>query len=238
MRYLHLCIANVFFPKKTTGHVNEGELEMLDLTLYFILGHTRKKLDMKGDRSDTSLLVVLIDHLMTFREYATNIHQSSYEGSLCAGGVITPILIAVGVPLNTPDVTANYIDMEHLKKKDFLDKSAPTDQLQFKFKHPKLGHSRLALPCKEYTTVRTGNNIDIDLPPSILVNVHVPFHDEPSMGSESQEEAEVNQAEAEQEGILRRVHFSRPSMARTSTARPNSVKPSSLMSKRTRVKLQ
>jgi len=55
LRYLHLCIANAFFPKKTTGHVNEGELKILDLTLCFILGQTRKKIEMEGDRADTSL---------------------------------------------------------------------------------------------------------------------------------------------------------------------------------------
>ena len=122
---------------------------------------------MKGDRSDTSLSVVLIDHLISFLEYATGIHQSGYRGSLCARGVITPILTAAGVSLHTLNVTTNYIDMEHLRKKGFLDRSASADQFQFKFKHPKLGLSRLALPCKEYTTVRTGNNIDFDPPPSI-----------------------------------------------------------------------
>ena len=65
LSYLHLCIANTFFPKKTTGHVNEGELRMLDLTLCFILGHTRKQIEMEGDRSDTSLSVVCIDHFMS-----------------------------------------------------------------------------------------------------------------------------------------------------------------------------
>jgi len=208
LRYLHLCIANAFFPKKTTGHVNEGELKMLDLTLFFILGKIMKKIEMEGDRSDTSLSVVLIDHLISFREYATGIHQSGYGGSLCDGGVITPILIAAEVPLHTPNVTTNYINMEHLRKKGFLDRSAPADQFQFKFKHPKLRLSRLALTCKEYTTVRTGNNIDFDPPPSILVNVHVPFHDEPSIGSESpEEEAEFNQAEAEQEEHTRPSTF-------------------------------
>ena len=120
---------------------------------------------MEGDRADTSLSVVLINHLIRFREYATGIHQSGYGGNLCAGGVITPILIAAGVPLHTPTVTVNYIDMEHLKKKGYLDRSPPAKQLHFKFKHSKLGLSRLALPCKEHTKVRTGKNIDFDPPP-------------------------------------------------------------------------
>jgi len=233
LRYLHLWIASAFFPKKTTDHVNQGELKMLDLTLCFILGQTRKNIVMEGDRADTSLSVVLTDHLIGFREYATDIHQSGYGGSLCAGGVITPILIAAGVPLHTPTVTANYIDMEYLKRKCYLDRSAPADQLHFKFKHPTLGLSRLALPCKEYITVRIGNNIDFDPPPSILVNVLAPLQAESNMGSESQEEgAEFNQEEAEQEA------YTRPSMARPNMNKLSSVELNSLMSKKTRVKLQ
>ena len=84
LSYLHLCIANTFFPKKTTDHVNEGDLRMLDLTLCFILGQIRKKIEMEGDRADTSLSVVLIDNLIGFRKYATGIHQSGYGGNLCA----------------------------------------------------------------------------------------------------------------------------------------------------------
>ncbi|AAF63127.1 Hypothetical protein [Arabidopsis thaliana] len=204
LRYLHLCIASAFFPKKTTGHVNEGELKLLDLTLCFILGRTRNGIEMEGDRADTSLSVVLIDHLIGFREYAAGIHQSGYGGSLCAGGVITPILIAVGVPLHTPTHTSTYIDMEYLKRKCYLDRSAPADQLYFKFKHSTLGLSRLALPCKKFTTIRIGNNIDFDPSQSILVNVLAPLQAEPSIGSESQEEgAEWNEEEAEQEAYTR-----------------------------------
>ncbi|KAG7529717.1 hypothetical protein ISN44_Un124g000010, partial [Arabidopsis suecica] len=208
-----------FFSYKCEGYKEESCLFLATLKLHFYADEREKELH-KGVGYITfmvygihySLAIRQVDALFKFptyfREYATGIHQSGFGDSLCAGGVITPILIAAGVPLHTPTVTANYIDIEHLKKKGFLDRSAPAKQLQFKFKHSKLGLSRLALPCKEYTTVRTGNNIDFDPPPSILVNVHVPFHEEPSIGSESQEEGvEFNQAEAEQEEHTRPSTF-------------------------------
>jgi len=50
LRYLHLCIANTFFPTKTTSHINENELGMLDLSMCFILGYTKSGLEMVGDR--------------------------------------------------------------------------------------------------------------------------------------------------------------------------------------------
>jgi len=98
--------------------------------------------------------------------------------------------------------------MEYLKRKCYLDRSAPADQLYFKFKHSTLGLSRLALPCKKFTTIRIGNNIDFDPPQSILVNVLAPLQAEPSIGSESQEEgAEWNEEEAEQEAHTRPSNF-------------------------------
>ena len=75
LRYLHLCIANTFFPTKTTSHINENELGMLDLSMCFILGYTKSGLEMVGDRWDTSFFVVFIDHLMSYREYASQIAE-------------------------------------------------------------------------------------------------------------------------------------------------------------------
>ena len=169
LRYLHLCILNTFFPTKTTSHINENELGMLDLSLCFILGYTKSGLEMVGDRSDTSFFVVLIDHLMSYREYATRIHQSGLVGTLCVGGVITPILVAARVKLYVPDVTPNYIDIEYLRRKEFLDRSVPIDLFLFKFKHPKLGPCKLPLPCTSHTIVRIGNNINFE-PPLIHIS--------------------------------------------------------------------
>ncbi|KAG7603847.1 hypothetical protein ISN45_At05g028830 [Arabidopsis thaliana x Arabidopsis arenosa] len=127
IRYLHQCIANTLFPKKTTGFVDEGELCMLDQALVFILRETKDGRKMAVDRADTSLNVVLLDHLMSYREYATTIHRSGIRGSLCVGVLLTPILGAVGIHLGTPDVHPKYLDLDYLRGKDYLDKTTSVE---------------------------------------------------------------------------------------------------------------
>jgi len=70
---------------------------MLDQALVFILRETKDGRKMAVDRADTLLDVVLLDHLMSYREYATTIHRSEIRGSLCVGVLLTPILGAVGI---------------------------------------------------------------------------------------------------------------------------------------------
>jgi len=67
------CIANTLFPKKATGFVGEEELCMIDQSLVFILSETKDGRKMAGDRADTSLSVVLLDHLLSYKEYVATI---------------------------------------------------------------------------------------------------------------------------------------------------------------------
>ena len=99
---------------------------------------------MAGDRADTSLTIVLLDHLLSYRQYAATI----LRGSLCVGGLLTLRLGAVGMQFGTPDVFPKFIDLDYLKGKDFLDKTTPADHYLFKFNHPELGPSLLPLPCE------------------------------------------------------------------------------------------
>jgi len=83
IRYLHQCIANTLFPKKATAFVSEEELCMIDQSFVFILRETRDGKKMASDRADTSLSVVLLDHLLSYKEYAATIHRSGiYESFL------------------------------------------------------------------------------------------------------------------------------------------------------------
>jgi len=138
IRYVHQCIANTLFAKKATGFVGEEELCMIDQSLVFILRETTDGRKMAGDRADTSLSVVLLDHLLSYREYAATIHRSGIRGSLCVGGLLTPILGAVGMEFGTSDMFPKFIDLDYLKGKDFLEKTTLADRYLFKFNHPKL----------------------------------------------------------------------------------------------------
>jgi len=147
IRYLHQCIANTLFPKKATAFVSEEELCMIDQSLVFILRETKDGRKMAGDIADTLLSVVLLDHLLSYKEYAATIHRSGIRGSLCVGGLLTLILGAVSMEFGTPDVLPKFIDLDYLKGKDFLEKTTPADRYLFKFNHSELGPSLLPLPC-------------------------------------------------------------------------------------------
>jgi len=141
---------------------------MIDQSLVFILRETRDERKMAGDRADTSLSVVILDHLLSYKEYAATIHRSGIRGSLCVGGLLTPILGAVGMEFGTPDVLPKFIDLDYLKGKDFLEKTTPADHYLFKFTHSELGPSLLPLPCENRTSVKTRRNINFMPSPSAL----------------------------------------------------------------------
>jgi len=111
---------------------------MIEQSLVFILRETKDGRKMAGDRADTSLSVVLLDHLLSYKEYAATIHRSGIRGSLCVSGLLTPILGTVGMEFGTPNVLPKFIDLDYLKGKDFLEKITPADRYLFKFNHTEL----------------------------------------------------------------------------------------------------
>ncbi|KAG7567995.1 Ribonuclease H-like superfamily [Arabidopsis thaliana x Arabidopsis arenosa] len=168
VRYLHQSIASMFFAKKITGTMSEGELQLLDLALLFTLRNTSDGAEMVGDRGNAPLIAVFLDHLLGYKEYATTMHRSGRKGSLTIGRILTPILVAAGIDVGTGDASPNWIDMAYLRKKGYLDKTAPAGVLLYVFNHPEEGTSRLLLPCTNHTTIRAGENIDF-CPPSFIL---------------------------------------------------------------------
>ncbi|KAG7559384.1 Ribonuclease H-like superfamily [Arabidopsis thaliana x Arabidopsis arenosa] len=168
VRYLHQSIASMFFAKKITGTISEGELQLLDLALLFTLRNTRDGAEMVGDRGNAPLIAVFLDHLLGYKEYAATMHRSGRKGSLTIGGILTPILVAANIDVGTGDSSPTWIDMAYLRKKGYLDKTAPEGVLLYVFNHPEEGTSRLLLPCTNHTTVRAGENIDF-CPPSFIL---------------------------------------------------------------------
>ncbi|KAG7536924.1 Ribonuclease H-like superfamily [Arabidopsis suecica] len=160
VRYLHQSIASMFFAKKITGTISEGELQLLDLALLFTLRNTSDGAEMVGDRGNAPLIAVFLDHLLGYKEYATTMHRSGRKGSLTIGGILTPILVAAGIDVGTGDASPNWIDMAYLRKKGYLDKTAPEGVLLYVFNHPEEGTSRLLLPCTNHTTIRAAMHED------------------------------------------------------------------------------
>ena len=160
LRYFHQCIAHTFYAKKVTGPINDSELQMMDEALKLVLRKTKNGRVMEGDRANTSLTVLFLDYLMGLKDYAAHFHKMKRKGSIGIGGMITPMLVAVGIDLGGPDKSPEWIDIAYLKKKNVLDKITPSGVHIYLFNHPDEGSSRLLLPCTNYTTIRNGENID------------------------------------------------------------------------------
>ncbi|KAG7578940.1 hypothetical protein ISN45_Aa03g031060 [Arabidopsis thaliana x Arabidopsis arenosa] len=192
VRYLHQSIASMFFAKKITGTMSEGELQLLDLALLFTLRNTRDGAEMVGDRGNAPLIAVFLDHLLGYKEYAATMHRSGRKGSLTIGGILTPILVATNIDVGTGDSSPTWIDMAYLRKKGYLDKTAPEGVLLYVFNHPEEGTSRLFLPCTNHTTVRAGENIDFCPPSFILYDSQVAPASPPpqAMHEEDQEQTQ------------------------------------------------
>ncbi|CAE5962862.1 unnamed protein product [Arabidopsis arenosa] len=60
VRYLHQSIASMFFAKKITGTISEGELQLLDLALLFTLRNTSDGAEMVGDRGNAPLIACVL----------------------------------------------------------------------------------------------------------------------------------------------------------------------------------
>jgi len=171
---------------------------MINQALVFILRETKDGRKRAGDRADTSLIVVLLDHLLSYREYAATIHCSEIHRSLCVGGLLTPIFGAAGIQFRTPNVFSKFIDLDYLTGKDFLDKTTPADHYLFKFNHPELGPSWLPISCEKRTSVKTRCNINFMPSPSTM-NIDI--------GGAREDEPEYTQADYEQQEYFTQADY-------------------------------
>ncbi|OAO89273.1 hypothetical protein AXX17_ATUG02510 (mitochondrion) [Arabidopsis thaliana] len=158
---------------------------MIDQSLVFILRETKDGRKMAGDIADTLLSVVLLDHLLSYKEYAATIHRSGIRGSLCIGGLLTPILGAVENNSN-----GRYL---------------------FKFNHSELGPSLLLLPCENRTSVKTRRNINIMPSPSALnIDIGGAPEDEPEYSPADYEQHEYFTQADYEEQIEFEQHIDQP----------------------------
>ena len=128
--------------------MSNTNMEMIDSTLKGILHRTKGKKVLKGDLNDAMLLLI---HLCGYRKWALPNDKKRVRGSLCIGGVVTPILKACRVPLKELGLEPRL--MEHDKVGDFY---------RYKFEHPSSRTANILLPCTKASTILEGENIDFE----------------------------------------------------------------------------
>ena len=73
-------------------------MEVMVMALKEPLGVTKNSTVLIGDKSKSSSVFFLLGHLWSYKAWAVTNANKSAKGTLCMGGLITPILLACGVP--------------------------------------------------------------------------------------------------------------------------------------------
>jgi len=125
-------MANVLYAREKTGPINNGELELMDIALKDLLVYTKNKVPMKGETNDASPSMRLLNHLCGFRKWAL---ANKHKRTISIGGVITTILMACGVPLQSTPFAPRLIDIPHLKRALFIEHHRHEGMHILKFQH-------------------------------------------------------------------------------------------------------
>ncbi|KAG7548081.1 Integrase catalytic core [Arabidopsis suecica] len=210
LRYFHRSLASVLFAREITGTIINGEMEVLVMALQETLGVTKDNTALMGDKSNTSAIFFLLGHLWSYKSWAAANAKKTAKGKLCMGGLITPILLACGVPLESQEVLPKWIDIEHLRKSTSLAWGMIDERYAWIFDLPEAEGAKFLLPHQAYTTIMDRSNIDFKPPVQMLYGVSEVVQPAEEEGANAEEEG----ANAEEEEDLdieeyntRRFHF-------------------------------
>ncbi|CAB81142.1 AT4g08050 [Arabidopsis thaliana] len=160
IRYFQQSVANVFYSKESTGTVSNTNMEMIDYALIGILRRTKGKNVLRGDLNNAPPLMPLLIHLCGYRKWALTNGKKKVRGALCVGGVVTPILEACGVSLKEPGLAPRMMDLDHLRRCEFLEFDMAGDFHRYRFEHSSIRIANILLPCIDATRILEGRNID------------------------------------------------------------------------------
>ena len=160
IRYFQRSVANVFYSRESTGTVSNTDMEMIDYALTGILRRTKGKNVLRGDLNNAPPVMPLLIHLCGYRKWALTNGKKKVRGALCVGGVVTPILEACGVPLKEPGLAPRMMDLDHLRRCEFLEFDMAGDFHRYRFEHSSIKIANILLTCIDATRILEGRNID------------------------------------------------------------------------------
>ncbi|KAG7530591.1 hypothetical protein ISN45_Un28g000010, partial [Arabidopsis thaliana x Arabidopsis arenosa] len=160
IRYFQRSTANVLYSREITGTVTNSDMEMIAMALKGTLCQTKNGIPLQGEINDTPLSVLLLIHLCGYKSWAVSNNRKRARGVLCIGGLVTPILIACGVPIISAGLEPQAMDIEHLRHFEFLEFAMVDDFHRFRFEHSTDRRANILLPSPEVTRIIEGDNID------------------------------------------------------------------------------
>jgi len=112
--YFQCSVANVLYSREITGTVTNSDMEMIAMALNGTLRQTKNGMSLQGGTNDTPLSIPLLIHLCGYKSWAVSNNHKRARGALCIGGVVTPIVIACGIPITSDGLEPRAMDIEHL----------------------------------------------------------------------------------------------------------------------------
>jgi len=135
-------------------------MQMIDSALTSILRRTKGKKVLRGDLNDASPVMLMLIHLCGYRKWTLTNDKKKVRGALCVGGVVTPILVACGVPLMEPRLEPRMMDLDHLRQCEFLEHDMVGDFHRYRFEHSSIKTANILRLCIDATRILKGRNID------------------------------------------------------------------------------
>lgn len=132
--------------------------------------------------------------------------------------VVTPILMACGVPLQSVAIGPRWIDIPHLRHALTLDHWLQNEMHVYNFDHPEVGAAKILLPCIAFTRILEGSNTEFSQPIQAL-------YDAGGGAQHMEVSKEEDEPMEEVEYDARRYHFEEhPSPTRESNSLPEAHK--------------
>ena len=144
--YFQCCVANVLYSREITWTVTNSYMEMIVIALRGTLRQTKNGMSLQDKTNDTPLFILLRIHLCGYKSLAVNNNHKRARGALCIGGVVTPILIACGVPITCEGFEPRAMNLRHLRHCEILEFAMVGDKHRFKFEHSTYKKANILLP--------------------------------------------------------------------------------------------
>ncbi|CAA7041382.1 unnamed protein product [Microthlaspi erraticum] len=128
IRYFYTAIANILVSRHATMNITENEMSMIAVALTGIQLRLNNGTQLRGSRAHGGVTCAVVDQLQSYQSWATRHRGIRHKSELQMGGLITPLLFAVGfAPDMTEDVAPpEELDLDYLKNSSFLQKT-PAD---------------------------------------------------------------------------------------------------------------
>ena len=196
--YVQRILASTFYARKDPGRIVEDELHFLTWGLKDVIGETFDDgSEVRfGIRTQPGIVGIFVKRLLHYQDWAWT--KKDKEPRLSIGGLITPLLEAMEVPLPEADKGYALMDEPFLPNIGFLDGQVGNSWVyRFKVVKQEGKYVRTFLPNQSLTSISERNNIKFRLPQEAFYNSEI--HEIPKKISRSKKKQAIDDSQPEEQ---------------------------------------